>query len=165
MLQRKGGIEMWLGYMFLFQHMCVQERGNEPFQWIRCINTAAIILSRFKIYLYSVALFHSFPRIFIHEITARATERAAWKRAGQEPLLGSSGAFPLPALQGRGDLCQQQLRARHPALRLRSHRRALPPGWLQPVLLGRPELRASSSFHYSRLFHPSSGETCCLISS
>lgn len=118
MLQRKGGIEMWLGYMFLFQHMCVQERGNEPFQWIRCINTAAIILSRFKIYLYSVALFHSFPRIFIHEITARATERAAWKRAGQEPLLGSSGAFPLPALQGRGDLCQQQLRARHPVLRL-----------------------------------------------
>lgn len=125
---------MWLGYMFLFQHMCVQERGNEPFQWIRCINTAAIILSRFKIYLYSVALFHSFPRIFIHEITARATERAAWKRAGQEPLLGSSGAFPLPALQGRGDLCQRQHRAaprpRHPALRLR----AVPPPSAAPGL-------------------------------
>lgn len=72
MLQRKGGIKMWLEYIFLFLDMCVQEKGNEPSQWIRCINTAAIILSHFKIHFYSVALFHSFPRIFIHKITARA---------------------------------------------------------------------------------------------
>lgn len=39
---------MWLEYIFLFLHVCVQKKGNEPFQWIRCINTAAIILSRFK---------------------------------------------------------------------------------------------------------------------
>lgn len=39
---------MWLKYIFLFLRVCVQKKGNEPFQWIRCINTAAIILSRFK---------------------------------------------------------------------------------------------------------------------
>lgn len=72
MLQRKGEIKMWLEYIFLFLHMCVQEKGNEPSQWIRCINTAAIILSHFKIYFYSVAPFHSFPYTFICKITARA---------------------------------------------------------------------------------------------
>lgn len=84
--------------------MCVQEKGSEPFQWIRCINTATIILSRFKIYLYSVAPFHSSPRIFIHKITARAMLRAAWMWAGQELPLGSCCAVvrsvPLPGAVG-----------------------------------------------------------------
>lgn len=35
-------------YIFISVCVCVQKKGNEPFQWIRCINTAAIILSRFK---------------------------------------------------------------------------------------------------------------------
>lgn len=49
-LQRRGEIKVWLQYVFLFLCVCVcvQKKGNEPFQWIRCINTAAIILSRFK---------------------------------------------------------------------------------------------------------------------
>lgn len=47
-LQRRGEIKVWLQYIFLFLHVCVQKKGNEPFQWIRCINTTAVILSRFK---------------------------------------------------------------------------------------------------------------------
>lgn len=71
--------------MFLFLHMCVQDKGSEPFHWTGCINTAAIILSHFKVGFYSVAPLCSFPCIFICKITARAIQRAAWKWAGQEP--------------------------------------------------------------------------------
>lgn len=64
MLQRKGERKMWPEYIFLFLHMGVQEKGNEPFQWIRCANTAVIILRHFKINFCSIPFFSTciYPR-------------------------------------------------------------------------------------------------------
>lgn len=50
---------MWLECMFLFHPMCIQQKGGESFQWVRCINKVAITLTHLKTYLYSVAIFHT----------------------------------------------------------------------------------------------------------
>lgn len=67
-LQRRGEIKVWLQYIFLFLHVCVQKKGSEPFQWIRCINTAVTILSRFKnIFLFCCSI----PFLFRKSLSMR----------------------------------------------------------------------------------------------